>query len=52
MTAHAIAGTFAKPHKPTLKPKIAKEPPSQRTTNRKEMTEKQTARKKGSTHIV
>ncbi len=30
--AHAFGGTFAKPHKPTLKPSFAKEPPSQRTT--------------------
>jgi len=26
-----LGGTFAKPHKPTLKPSFAKEPPSQRT---------------------
>ena len=30
--ANAFGGTFAKPHKPTLKPSFAKEPPSQRTT--------------------
>jgi len=30
--AHAIGGTFAKPHKLTLKPSFAKEPPNQRTT--------------------
>jgi hypothetical protein len=28
---NAFGGTFAKPHKPTLKPSFAKEPPSQRT---------------------
>lgn len=28
---NAFVGTFAKPHKPTLKPSFAKEPPSQRT---------------------
>jgi len=27
-----FGGTFAKPHKPTLMPSFAKEPPSQRTT--------------------
>jgi len=26
-----IGGTIAKPHKPTLEPSFAKEPPSQRT---------------------
>ena len=30
--ANLIGGTFAKLHKPTLKPSFAKEPPSQRTT--------------------
>lgn len=29
---NAFGGTFAKHHKPTLKPRFAKEPPSQRTT--------------------
>ncbi len=28
---NAIGGTFAKPHKPKLKPSFAKEPPNQRT---------------------
>ena len=31
MVANSFGGTFAKPHKPTLKPNFAKEPPSQRT---------------------
>lgn len=30
--SHAIGGTFAISHKPSLNPKIAKEPPTQRTT--------------------
>jgi hypothetical protein len=29
--SNAFDGTFAQPHKPTLKPSFAKEPPSQRT---------------------
>lgn len=29
---NTFGGTFAKPHRPMLKPNFAKEPPSQRTT--------------------
>ncbi|MFN8438566.1 MAG: hypothetical protein U0V72_13140 [Cytophagales bacterium] len=38
---------IAKPHKPTLKPSFAKEPPSQCTKNRHEMTRTNTSEKKG-----
>ncbi len=46
--ANAFGGTFAKPHKPTLKPSFAKEPPSQRTTTN-EMHGQTTYRQEGRT---
>jgi hypothetical protein len=42
--ANAFSGTFAKPHKPTLKPIFAKEPPNQRTKT--EQNGQKTTRKK------
>ena len=45
--ANAFGGTFAKPHKPTLKPSFAKEPPSQRTKDRHEMTTNKHDRQEG-----
>ena len=49
-TVNAIGGTFAKPLKPPHKPSFAKEPPSQRTSIRHEMTTKQTTEKEGRRH--
>lgn len=46
-TANAIGGTFAKLLKPIQKPSFAKEPPSQHTTKRHEMTRKRLLKKKG-----
>jgi hypothetical protein len=47
--ANAFGGTFAKPHKPTLKPSFAKEPPSQRTKTAVKWTDNNTTEEKGST---
>lgn len=45
--ANAIGGTFAKPHKPTLKPSFAEEPPSQRTKTDTKWQRTNTTEKKG-----
>src|SRR5690606_4946276 len=48
--ANAFGGTFAISHKPTHKLKIAKEPPSQRTTKNDNMNGQTTYEKEGRRH--